>query len=298
VKYGTLLYEFEDHLRIGRRLAPLTVETYLRECNDFAAFLEENDISLESVTQGNLIEYLAGRQERDGIERRTMAKIISCISGLFKYLIAEGKRKDNPVELIDMPRLGRALPSVYTLEEVDRLLAAVNLQTPYGLRDRALFELVYSCGLRVSEVVDLETSRVYPDQDLIRVRGKGGKERYLPLGGEAKYWLLKYLVEARGKLIKNNGRGEAHLFLNSRGTGISRKGIWKRFHETAQRAGLPTSKVHALRHSFATHLLTGGANLRSVQQLLGHADISTTQIYTHLEKEDLRAYHREFHPRG
>lgn len=298
MKYGKLLDEFEDHLRIGRRLSPLTVETYIRECREFVLFLEEKEVSIESVTQSHLVEYLAGRQERSSIERRTMAKIISSISGFFKFLVEEGTRKDNPMELIDMPRLGRALPEVFTIEEVDRLLASIDTTNAYGLRDRALFELVYSCGLRVSEVVDLETSRVYLDQDLIRVRGKGDKERYLPLGGEAKYWLLKYMHEGRGKLEKKNRPAGNHLFLNSRGTGISRKGIWKRFHAVAVKAGLQTSKVHALRHSFATHLLTGGANLRSVQQLLGHADISTTQIYTHLDKDDLRTYHKEFHPRG
>ncbi len=292
------LDDYEDHLRIGRRLSPLTVETYMRECRSFSKFLEEHEISLDSAGQRHLVEYLAERQERSAIERRTMARIISSISGLFKYLVSEGVRKDNPVELIDMPRLGRALPEVYTIEEIDRLFASIDTTNPFGLRDRALFELVYSCGLRISEVVNLDINRVYPDQELIRVRGKGDKERYLPLGEEAKYWLVEYMRDGREKLLKRNRLGETHLFLNSRGTGISRKGIWKRFQSIAEQAGLDSAKVHTLRHSFATHLLTGGANLRSVQQLLGHADISTTQIYTHLDKEDLRAYHTEYHPRG
>ena len=290
--------EFEDHLRIEKRLSALTVETYMRECREFAAFLEARKVSIDMATQVVVIEYLADRQERVGIDRRTMAKVMSGISGLFKYLILEGIRNDNPLELVDMPRLGRALPTVFTIEEIDRLLSSIDVANPYGLRDRALFELVYSCGLRVSEAVDLETQRVYPDQDLIRVRGKGDKERYLPLGEEAKHWLSKYLLEGRPKLIKSGRRGETHLFLNSRGTGISRKGIWKRYSAIVERAGLPSSKVHTLRHSFATHLLKGGADLRSVQELLGHADISTTQVYTHLDNEDLRSYHKEFHPRG
>ena len=298
MEYGRLLKEFEDHLRVVRRLSPLTVYTYMSECRGFVAFLEENSVGIDVASHIHLIEYLADRQERDGIEPRTMAKVISCISGLFNFLVTEGKRPDNPLKLIDMPRLGRALPSVYTTEEVDRLLSSIDIATPYGLRDRALFELVYSCGLRISEVVDIQINRVYLDQDLMRVRGKGNKERYLPLGEEAKYWLEKYLCEGRVKLLKHNRQGETHLFLNSRGTGISRKGIWKRFSHIVERAGLSSSKVHALRHSFATHLLKGGADLRSVQELLGHADISTTQIYTHLDREDLRSYHREFHPRG
>jgi len=298
VKHGRLLGDFEDHLRIGRRLSPLTVDTYMRECRSFAGYLEEKDIKIEAVSQEHLIDYLAGRQQEDGIERRTMAKIISSLSGLFKYLVLEGKRADNPLELLDMPRLGRALPSVYSIEEVDELLSSIDIKDAFGLRDRALFELIYSCGLPISAVVDLDISRVCLDQDLIRGRGKGNKERYLPLGEEAKYWLLKYVLEGRGKLLKSANPGEKHLFLNRRGTGISRKGIWKRFNGIVENAGFASSKVHALRHSFATHLLKGGADLRSVQELLGHADISTTQIYTHLDKEDLRAYHREFHPRG
>ncbi|MBN1686546.1 MAG: tyrosine recombinase XerD [Spirochaetales bacterium] len=293
-----LLSEFEDHLRVGKRLSPLTVDTYMRECRSFASYLEENEVGIDEASQIHLIDYLAERQERDGIERRTMAKVISSISGFFKFLVLEGKRADNPMELIDMPRLGRALPAVYTIDEVDELLSSIDISNPYGLRDRALFELVYSCGLRISEVADLQINRVYTDQDLILVRGKGDKERYLPLGEEAKYWLQKYLSEGRERLLKQKRRGETHLFLNSRGTGISRKGIWKRFHGIVEKAKFPSSKVHALRHSFATHLLKGGADLRSVQELLGHADISTTQIYTHLDKEDLRSYHREFHPRG
>lgn len=298
MKYAKFLLQFEDYLRIEKRLSPLTVETYMRECREFVAFIEEKRIDINMATHVVVIEYLAERQERVGIDRRTMAKIMSGISGLFKYLVLEGVRGDNPLEMVDMPRLGRALPSVYTIEEIDLLLSSIDISSPHGLRDRALFELVYSCGLRISEAVDLETQRVYLDQDLIRVRGKGDKERYLPLGEEAKHWLTEYLLVARPKLVKSGRRNESHLFLNSRGTGISRKGIWKRFSAIVERAGLPSSKVHTLRHSFATHLLKGGADLRSVQELLGHADISTTQIYTHLDNEDLRSYHKEFHPRG
>ncbi len=298
MKHTKLTLQFEDYLRIEKRLSPLTVETYMRECREFTTNLCEKEITPELATQADVIEYLADRQERVGIDRRTMAKVMSAISGLFKYLILEGMRGDNPLELIDMPRLGRALPTVYTIEEIDLLLSSIYVSNPYGLRDRALFELVYSCGLRVSEVAGLECQRVYLDQDLIRVRGKGDKERYLPLGEEAKHWLSVYLQEGRPKLLKNGRRGESHLFLNSRGTGISRKGIWKRYSAIVERTGLPSSKVHTLRHSFATHLLKGGADLRSVQELLGHADISTTQVYTHLDNEDLRSYHKEFHPRG
>ncbi len=298
MKYAKFLLQFEDYLRIEKRLSPLTVETYMRECKEFVAFLEEKRIDLDKATHVVVIEYLAERQERVGIDRRTMAKVMSGISGLFKYQVLEGVRSDNPLEKVDMPRLGRALPSVYTIEEIDQLLSSIDVSNPHGLRDRALFELVYSCGLRISEAVDLETQRVYLDQDLIRVRGKGEKERYLPLGEEAKHWLTEYLLVARPKLVKSGRRNESHLFLNSRGTGISRKGIWKRFSAIVLRAGLPSSKVHTLRHSFATHLLKGGADLRSVQELLGHADISTTQIYTHLDNEDLHSYHKEFHPRG
>lgn len=289
-----LLQSFEDYLRIERRLAALTVDTYMRECRGFASAVD----NIETATAARVVDYLAAKQEQGDIDRRTLAKIMSSLSALFKYLVLEGVRPDNPFELIEMPRLKRNLPAVFSEEEVDRLFASIDIADIYGLRDRAMFELVYSCGLRVSEVSDLETARIFLKESFLRVRGKGGKERYVPIGWEAKYWLGKYLDEGRPQMLKRGKPIVNSVFLNNHGTGISRKGIWKRFSEIADRAGLQSSKVHSLRHSFATHLLRGGADLRAVQELLGHSDISTTQIYTHLDSDDLRKVHDEFHPRG
>ncbi len=176
-------------------------------------------------------------------------------------------------------------------EQVDRFLAAIPIDTPYGIRDRALFELVYSCGMRVGETVSLSLQALHFKEKVIVVRGKGDKERMIPFGTAAEKWLSLYLAEARGKLLGT--RVSAALFINNRGTRLSRKGIWKRFQDIEALSGIE-AKVHTLRHSFATHLLAGGADLRSVQELLGHADISTTQIYTHVENDALRMYHAEF----
>jgi integrase/recombinase XerD len=296
VENHRIISGFEEFLTVERRLSALTVQTYVSECRGFADFLGQ--VSLSDSTAAQVIDYLAGRQEHESIDRRTLAKVMSALSALYKYLMLEGGREDNPFELIDMPRIVRNLPSVYTEEEIRTIFAAIDIETPFGLRDRALFELVYSCGLRVSEVADLTVHLVYFDEAMLRVFGKGGKERYVPVGEEAIYWLKRYLAEGRPRLLKRGRAADSHLFLNNRGTGISRKGIWKRFNEIVQQAGLPVSKVHALRHSYATHLLRGGADLRAVQELLGHADISTTQIYTHLDGDDLRTAHERYHPRS
>jgi integrase/recombinase XerD len=179
---------------------------------------------------------------------------------------------------------------------VDKLLDTIDTRTPVGVRDRALFEVIYSCGLRISEAVDLTMERLYLREGLIRVIGKGGKDRLVPAGDAAVRWLNSYIADARPKLTKA-GKTDSAVFLNHLGTRLSRKGMWKRFRDLCAQAGIE-AKVHTLRHSYATHLLNGGADLRAVQELLGHSDISTTQIYTHIDRDDLRTYHAEFHPKA
>ena len=183
-----------------------------------------------------------------------------------------------------------------SIEQIDHILASIDLSSVLGLRDRALFELFYSSGLRISEAAGLELTMLFLDEGLVTVHGKGGKERLVPVGEEACHWLQRYLQEGRSRLA-NAGRPNRYIFLGRRGSPMSRKGIWKRFHELCQSNGIEAS-VHTLRHSFATHLLQGGADLRSVQELLGHADIGVTQIYTHLGQDDLRTDHARYHPRG
>jgi integrase/recombinase XerD len=290
-----LLKNYEIYLRTTAGLAEASVETYLRECRTFAGFLESAGETMLTASTGTLIDYLVRRQMED-IDKRTSAKILSTLRSLHAFLVLERYRSDNPADGVDGPKLDKKLPKVLSVEAVEEFLSAVDTSKPTGLRDRALFEVIYSCGLRISEAVELGTGQLFLDERLVRVTGKGDKERIVPLGGEAVHWLSRYLNEARPHLVKP-GKRDHRIFLSRRGTGISRKGVWKRFKEITAAAGLE-AKVHTLRHSFATHLLQGGANLRAVQELLGHADISTTQIYTHLDGEELKGYHRKYHPRG
>ena len=289
-----LLAEFEDYLSAGLRLSRQTVDTYVRDCRLFAAWTARHDLTPLTVGIGDVIDFLIARQTEEGIDQRTIAKIVSALRSFFGYLCLQGFRLDNPAMLVELPRASHRIPGVLKVTEVEKILAAIDTDRPLGLRDRALFELIYSCGLRISEAVELTLDRVFLKERLIRVQGKGDKERLVPMGEHARDWLRRYLDEARPQLAR---RPVGSLFLNRRGDGLSRKGMWKRFREIAAIAGVD-AKVHTLRHSFATHLLEGGADLRAVQELLGHADISTTQIYTHVDSEDLKTYHADYHPRG
>lgn len=285
---------FRAHLLLVRKRSALTAEAYLRELDNLEAFLAGQGKNPFTATGEDLLSFLVWRHEK-GLSRTTMARLVASIHSLYKFMKLEGLRHDDPSLLIRTPRQERTLPDVLQPEEVDKFLASIDLSTPNGLRDRALFELIYSCGLRISEAAGLSFDRLYMKEKLLRVIGKRKKERIIPFGDEAHYWLDKYLSEARPHLEK--GRKSALVFLNQEGKGISRKGIWKRFSGIRAVSGV-SAKVHTFRHSFATHLLAGGADLRTVQELLGHSDISTTQIYTHIEEEALQGYHREYFPRN
>ncbi len=292
-----LLERFNDYLAVELRLSEQTVETYMRDITAFLNYAGREGQEPGELNAQDIIDYLIERQTKDnGIEQRTVAKIVSAIRSFFHFCVLEGVREDNPARQIELPRAKYRLPGVLQVEEVERLLESIDISSPLGLRDRAIFELIYSCGLRISEAVSLTISRLYLSEGLVRISGKGGKERLVPIGDEATMWIERYLEDARPQLNKSTAGGD-HLFINRRGQPLSRKGIWKRFNELALRVGVE-AKVHTLRHSFATHLLEGGADLRAVQELLGHADISTTQIYTHIDNEDLKAYHDEYHPRS
>jgi len=280
-------------LLAARRRSPLTLEAYVREAHSLAAWLAAHGSSVETAMVGDILEFLAFRRA-SGLSSRTMARIMSSIRGLYKYLRLEGVRSDDPTELLESPRQVRSLPDVIRAEDVNLMLDSIDLSTPGGLRDRALFELIYSCGLRISEAASLTFDSLFLKERFIRVTGKRRKERILPFGGEARLWLDRYLAEGRPELEK--GRRSDRVFLNRAGKGISRKGVWKRFAELRTTSGV-CGKVHSLRHSFATHLLAGGADLRTVQELLGHADIATTQIYTHVDAEELAVAHEAYFPR-
>ncbi|WP_206183370.1 site-specific tyrosine recombinase [Treponema pedis] len=271
-----------------------TAQTYI---NTLQLFREElKGIQIENASQEDCIRFILSRAEA-GIMAKTIAKDIAALNSFFRFLVIEGVRKDNPSEGIDRPRREKTLPRVLSPEEIDELFAAIPLDTPNNIRDRAMFELIYSAGLRVSEIVNLKLEDIFFEEDLIKVTGKGNKERIVPFGSAAKYWLKRYSAEARCKLLKpkysENTLTAGAVFLNNHGGCITRKGIWKRMNELSNFAGIKT-KVHTLRHSYATHLLAGGADLRSVQCLLGHSDISTTQVYTHIEDKSLEMYHNKF----
>lgn len=285
---------FKAHLLLVRKRSALTAEAYLRELNHLEVFLARQGKEPLTATGEDLLSFLVWRHE-EGLSRTTMARLVSSIHSLYKFMKLEGLRHDDPSLLIQTPRQERILPDVLRLEEVDKFLGSIDISTPNGLRDRALFELIYSCGLRISEAAGLTFDKLYLKERLLRVVGKRKKERIVPFGDEAHMWLEKYLKEARPHFEK--GRKSDLVFLNQEGRGISRKGIWKRFSGIRTVSGV-SAKVHTFRHSFATHLLAGGADLRTVQELLGHSDISTTQIYTHIEEEALQGYHREYFPRN
>lgn len=292
----SVLDRFGDYLSVELRLSHQTVETYLRECASAEHYARSAEKELWELSTADLIDYLVHRQSSaEPVDQRTVAKGLSALRSFFQFCVLERIREDNPATAVSSPRGEHRLPGVLSVDEVEQLFEHIDLGSPGGVRDRALFELIYSCGLRISEAVNLELHNLYLEEGLVLVRGKGDRERMVPLGDEAVRWVRRYLREARPGLVRN--ATERAVFINRLGKRLSRKGMWKRFHEITREAGI-TAKVHTLRHSFATHLLEGGADLRAVQELLGHADIGTTQIYTHIETEDLREHHRRYHPRG
>ena len=290
-----VLDRFEDYLTVELRLSRGTVETYMRECRMLAEYASHQSAEVATLSSQDLIGYLVSRRS-DGVDPRTAAKIVSGLRSVYHFLVLDGVRGDNPALELESPRAGHKIPGVLRVEQIDALLDEIDVSTPHGLRDRCLFEIIYSCGLRISEAVELGVDNIYLREGLIRVRGKGDRERFVPIGGQALDALEAYLEHGR-PVLSNPRTKTKMLFLNNRGTGLSRKGMWKRFRELATKAGVE-AKVHTLRHSFATHLLEGGADLRSVQELLGHSDISTTQIYTHVDRDALARDHARYHPRG
>ena len=256
----------------------------------FLDWLEARSLSYEAASTADCVEFFAERAEA-GISARTTARDIAAAQAFFRFLLVTGARRDNPVSLLERPARGEHLPKVISVEQVSQLLSAIDTSKPEGVRDYALFELIYSCGLRISEAVSLSLNDVRLAENMVIVFGKGGKERMIPFGNEAKRRLKRYLNEVRPYLSSSLSGNS--FFLGRKGKPLDRKAAWSRFHALTQKAGVG-AKVHTLRHSFATHLLAGGADLRSVQELLGHSDLGTTQVYTHVENESLKMYHAEF----
>lgn len=283
---------FAGYLMTADNYSPLTAETY---CETVKNFLTEMNTTAEAATEDDCLQFIYQRS-KNGAMAKTVSKDIAALTAFFNFLTVAQVRKTNPVEVVERPKREKTLPRVLSKEEVDRLLKNINTDTPNGLRDAALFEIIYSSGLRVSEAVNLLLSDIYFDQFLVKVIGKGNKERLVPFGEIAKEKLQRYLTEGRTKLLSasvpENTATKGAVFLNVHGGRLTRKGAWKRLQEIEAVSGVNT-KIHTLRHSFATHLLEGGADLRSVQCLLGHANIATTQIYTHVTKKTLQDAHNK-----
>jgi integrase/recombinase XerD len=295
----SLLKRFCAWLAAVERRSAATVATYgleLRHFLEFLEFISVNGAEVQTSGTENLAAYLEYRRESAHIDSRSLAKIISCLRSFFRFAVCEGIRRDNPADLLESPKRQLKLPQVMDRDTVERLLGEINPDTVLGLRDRALFEMIYSSGIRISEAVGLNVRDVDFEESIARVRGKGSKERLVIFGNEAAAWLKRYLDESRPSL-SGGGRFTAGAFFVGRsGKRLSRKGIWKNYAKYAAKAGTG-SRVHSLRHSFATSLLKGGADLRTVQALLGHADLATTQVYTHVDAGLLKNCHRKYLPR-
>jgi integrase/recombinase XerD len=292
-----ILDRFLNFLVVEKGLAPNTLEAYSRDLLQYFLFLESQGITDLFQTQAeNLYDYLGALRARK-LSSRTQARILSALKSFYRFLQEESLRQDNPALPLQGPKPKRSLPKTLSEPEVEILLHQPKNDSPRGLRDIAMLEVLYATGLRVSELISLTLDQLELEAHLIRTMGKGSKERLVPIGQTASQSLLEYLQKARPLLLKD--RLSPWVFVNSRGGRLSRQGFWKILRQYGQQAGiLKTISPHTLRHSFATHLLEGGADLRSIQTMLGHADISTTQIYTLVTPEHLREAYRRFHPRA
>ncbi len=294
---ATLIEEFNDYLLIERRNSKETASLYRSEVERYLSFLSEKGLSVKNLQSEDALAYLVARA-KGGLSARTQAKNMSALRSFHRFLSENGIREDNPFETIEMPKTKVTLPESVPYEAVNEILKVIDErgEEPLAIRDKALFEVIYSCGLRVSEACNITLGDYREAEQLLRVIGKGDKERLVPVGPYARDALRRYLDEVRPSLLGPTSH-ENTLFLGRRGKPLGRAQVWKRFKEYAAEANVE-AKVHTLRHSFASHLLRGGADLRIIQELLGHSDIKTTQIYTHSETEDLLQAYRQYHPEG
>ncbi len=295
---ATAIEAFLDQLWMERGLSDNTLLAYRSDLNAAARWFAASERSLQEATAGDLQDYLASLFARS-LGARSTARKLSALRRYFRNLVHSGQRADDPSALIESPKVGRRLPLSLSEHDVESLLAAPDTDTPIGLRDRAMLEMMYGCGLRVSELVSLSTLNLSAAQAVLRVWGKGGKERIVPIGDHALVWLERYLRNARPALATATAAADEVVFLSVRGRGMTRHNVWHLIKKYAQVAGLAADiSPHTLRHAFATHLVNHDADLRAVQMLLGHSDLSTTQIYTHVARTRLLQLHREHHPRG
>lgn len=293
------LAEYIIYLKIERGLSANTVTSYKRDIEKYLTFLTEKKITqLDEVSRFEILDFLQTLRQ-SGAADNSIIRMVSSLRKFHQYLKRESIVSDDPMQLINTPKKASTLPKAISPQAVEQLLEAPDTTTPLGVRDRTILELMYATGLRISELVNLKLSDMHLTMGFIQTMGKGEKERIIPLGEIASQWLDHYLDGARVYLQDQSAETSEYVFLNSRGKGLSRQGVWKKVKQLALEAGIDQNVTpHTLRHSFATHLLENGADLRMVQELLGHADISTTQIYTHITKTRLKQVYSDYHPRA
>lgn len=289
-------------LSLEKNASPNTLASYRLDITRYLRFLESQNVrSIDGVSGANMAQFLVTLHEQ-GLSPRSVNRCFSAIKGFHKFLVGDGISRSNPTDVITPPKLGRALPGVLTQEEVEAILSqpkeGARDRRALWIRDKAILEALYATGMRVTELITLCQADVMAESGIVRIFGKGSKERLVPIGQSALRWIARYQRECR-VLLMRRGKSQDALFLNVRGTSMTRMAVWKIVQTYAVQAGIGRDvHPHTFRHSFATHLLEGGADLRAVQEMLGHSDISTTQVYTHIDREYLKEVHRTFHPRG
>lgn len=291
--------EYLVHLKIERDLAENSVKSYQRDIQKYIDFLEaEKIVEWHKIDRYDIVLFMQ-RLKEDSQSSNSIIRMTSSLRQFHQYLRQEKITEQDPMQYVDTPKKAEVLPKVLSLKEVEVLLQTSDITTEIGLRDRAILEVMYATGLRISELVHLEMDELHLTMGFIQTVGKGNKERILPIGGEAVKWLNEYLMDSRSIFESRAAEESPYVFLNARGRGLSRQGVWKNLKKTVQKAGIKKNVTpHMLRHSFATHLLENGADLRIVQELLGHSDISTTQIYTHITKARMKDVYEQYHPRA
>lgn len=292
------LREYLASLKLERNLSENTIASYKNDLTSLLNFLNDSGVDDPSQINSKMLNDFFILLTKLGLSSRSSARYYSSLKGFFGYLIASSYIEANPMEKISAPKVSKGLPNVLNINEIEAILSQPDTSKKLGMRDKALLETFYACGLRVSELINLKISDLFLSEEMIRVFGKGSKERFVPIGSSAINWITEYLKNSR-PLLEKKAKSQHVLFLNSRGTKLSRMGVWKIVDSNANLAGIKKEvHPHTFRHSFATHLLEGGADLRAVQEMLGHVDISTTQIYTHIDRDYIKQVHKDYHPRG
>lgn len=292
------LKEYLAHLKVEKNLSDNSISSYSTDLNKLFQFFDAKKINdLNNVEYSDFVNFFE-EQRKEGITSTSTSRYSSSIKGFFSFLMRHNYIEKNPASNLKSTKIARTLPTVLAFSEVEKILDQPKISDKLGVRDRAILELLYSSGLRVSELLNLKISDLFFDDDVIRVIGKGSKQRIVPIGKSAREWVTEYLTKHR-PLLQKRMKSENFVFLNLRGSQLSRMGIWKIVKKYCDAAEIEKEvHPHTFRHSFATHLLEGGADLRAVQEMLGHSDISTTQIYTHIDREYVKQIHKDFHPRG